>query len=72
MTTLVSEGDRVFDPLDKRWRTVSRVDEEQVFMTDGGVMGVGECKEVRLPGEPLRIYCRPCGVHHDDLHPCRQ
>ena len=49
----VEVGDRVRDPRNGRWRLVTRVDERegQVFLADGGVMGVAECTEIRLPSE---------------------
>ena len=52
---IVQAGDRVKDPLDGRWRTVVAVDGEtgEVSMADGGIMGIGECAEVRLPSEQL-------------------
>ena len=51
---IVHEGDRVRDPMDGRIRTVTRVCESgQVFMADGGVMGIDECSEVYLPSETV-------------------
>jgi len=49
----ISPGDRVFDDIDREWRTVESVVESTVFLTDGGVMGIDECTEVRLASEPL-------------------
>jgi hypothetical protein len=47
----VEPGDYVKDPMDGQLRCVSRVSGEEVFMTDGGVMGLDECSEVLLPSE---------------------
>ena len=46
-------GDRILDPMDGERRTVSHFSEDgqSVFMTDGGVMGLDECKDILLPGE---------------------
>ena len=49
----VHVGDRVRDPLDGRWRTVTSVNGESVHMADGGIMGINECTEIRLPGDPI-------------------
>ena len=49
----VHVGDRVRDPLDGRWRAVKRVEGGTVYMTDGGCMGIDECREIRLPSETL-------------------
>ena len=54
--TRVAIGDRVRDPMDNgRWRTVTRIEGDQVYMADGGVMGMRECmrSEIRLPSEKL-------------------
>lgn len=47
----IQPGDRVKDPLDGEWRTVSHVVDDSVFMQDGGVMGLQECRAVLLPSE---------------------
>ena len=49
----VAEGDRVRDPFDGRWRTVARIEGDTAYMADGGCMNVEECRDIRLPGEPL-------------------
>ncbi len=43
--------DRILDPIDGKWRTVQRVENTTVYMTDGGCMGTQECWDVLLPGE---------------------
>ena len=48
----LSPGDRVWDPMNQRRRTVSQIQDTTVFMEDGGVMGLDECTDVLLPGEP--------------------
>lgn len=50
---LVEPGDRVRDPFDGTWRRVEHIDGEQVFMADGGVMGLDEAEraEKLLPSE---------------------
>lgn len=52
---IVRAGDRVRDQIDGRIRTVTGVDTGNgtVYMADGGVMGLDECQEVYLPGEPV-------------------
>ena len=52
---IIESGDRVWDTLDNRWRTVARVRDEQIFMADGGVMGIEECKDMLLPSEAVEI-----------------
>ena len=47
----IEPGDRVLDPLDNEYRTVSHIDNESVFMTDGGVMHISECQKILLPSE---------------------
>ena len=53
----VHTGDRVRDPLDGAWRTVTRLDlaENTAHMADGGCMSIDEAGacEKRLPSEPL-------------------
>ena len=49
----VAVGDRVRDPMDGRWRTVTRIEGETVYMADGGCMSADECGEIRLPSEDL-------------------
>lgn len=53
----VAVGDRVRDPMDGQWRTVARLPQgagdTTVHMTDGGVMCITECTDIRLPSEPL-------------------
>ena len=49
----VRPGDRVRDPHGGAWRTVARVENTTVHMTDGGCMGIDECRDVRLPSEAL-------------------
>ena len=49
----VAVGDRVRDPMDGRWRTVTRIEGETVYMADGGCMSADECGDIRLPGEDL-------------------
>ena len=51
----VAAGDRVRDPQDGRWRTVTHVDhaEGTVYMADGGCMSADECGDIRLPSEDL-------------------
>ena len=51
----VEPGDRVRDPLDDgRIRTVAYIMGEDVYMTDGGVMGIDEITEVFLPSEEIK------------------
>ena len=56
---IVAIGDRVLDPTDQQWRTVTCIEGESVFMEDGGVMGLDECRRtyILLPSEaiPARI-----------------
>lgn len=49
----VEPNDRVWDPMENRWRTVVRVDreEQQAFLSDGGVIGLEEIRHVLLPSE---------------------
>ena len=47
----IKRGDRVRDPHGGAWRTVARVVNTTVRMTDGGTMSVDDCRDVRLPGE---------------------
>ena len=52
----VAVGDRVLDTMNgHQWRTVVRIEGDQVYMADGGVMGMRECmrSEIRLPSERL-------------------
>ena len=51
----IKRGDRVRDPHGGAWRTVARVENTTVHMTDGGCMGIDEClrSDVRLPSEAL-------------------
>ncbi len=49
----VHVGDRVRDPMDGRWRTVTRIEGDTVYLADGGCMSADECGEIRLPGEDL-------------------
>ena len=49
----VHVGDRVRDPMDGRWRTVTRIEGETVYMADGGCMSADECGDIRLPSEDL-------------------
>ncbi len=53
---VVAVGDRVLDTMNgHQWRTVTRIEGDQVYMADGGVMGMRECmsSEIRLPSEKL-------------------
>ena len=53
---VVAVGDRVLDTMNgHQWRTVTRIEGDQVYLADGGVMGMRECmsSEVRLPSEKL-------------------
>ena len=49
----VHVGDRVRDPMDGRWRTVTRIEGDTVYMADGGCMSADECGDIRLPSEDL-------------------
>ena len=49
----VAVGDRVRDPMDGRWRTVTRIEGDTVYMADGGCMSADECGDIRLPSEDL-------------------
>ena len=59
MTTLnvnlpiVEPGYRVLDPLDKTYRTVTKVVNKSVYMKDGGVMELKECNNILLPSEKI-------------------
>ena len=53
MERLVDIGDKVRDPLDGQWRVVSQIIGEGVYFTDGGVMDIAECRDIRLPSEPI-------------------
>jgi hypothetical protein len=52
---IVEPGDRVIDPLDGEIREVSYIFLEDVYMTDGGVMGLSEIthENLFLPGEVI-------------------
>ena len=67
--THVKPGDRVRDPWDGRWRTVTEVTHEGVMLADGGVMSAAECTEVILPGEPIPVPGSTADVAEPDRQP---
>ena len=50
-TKIVHEGDYVIDPMDFEIRQVQYVRDDDVFFTDGGVMGIDEVDEILLESE---------------------
>ena len=52
---IVDVGDRVRDPMDGEWRTVTQIVDTTVYMEDGGCMGIEECAEatIALPSEDI-------------------
>ena len=52
---IIYPGDRVRDPLDGEYRTVSNVENMTVYMTDGGAMGLRECTDILLPSERIPV-----------------
>ena len=47
----VCVGDTVVDPLDGARREVIRIEDETLFMADGGCMGINEVTEIILESE---------------------
>lgn len=50
-TKNIESGDTLVDPIDGEHRTVSHVWNDTIYLYDGGVMGMDEDFEIRLPGE---------------------
>ena len=45
-TQTIQAGDKVVDPTDGNWRTITRVDGDDVYTSDGGTMHIDELEDV--------------------------
>ena len=45
-TQTIQAGDKVIDPLDGNWRTITRVDGDDVYTSDGMTMHIDELEDV--------------------------